>query len=69
LFSGDLERRIITNPFFHKREKHLLRAQIARISFSTSIVPKGLFRLVEDNPSAIEENIPDEGPVPIPTTA
>jgi len=25
-FSGDLERRIITNPFFHKREKHLLRA-------------------------------------------
>jgi hypothetical protein len=46
-----------------------LRAQIARISFSTSIVPKGLFRLVEDNPSAIEENIPDEGPVPIPSTA
>ena len=26
LFSGDLERKIITNPFFFRREKHLLRA-------------------------------------------
>jgi radial spoke head protein 4A len=25
-FSGDLERRIFTNPYFHKREKHFLRA-------------------------------------------
>lgn len=25
-FTGDLERKIITNPFFFKREKHLLRA-------------------------------------------
>ena len=39
-FSGDLERRIITNPFLHKREKFLLRAQIARISLSTN-VPHG----------------------------
>ena len=25
-FTGDIERKIITNPFFFKREKHLLRA-------------------------------------------
>ena len=25
-FTGDLERKIITNPFFFKREKNLLRA-------------------------------------------
>lgn len=67
-FSGDLERRIITNPFLHKREKHLLRAQIARISTCTALVPKGMFRLTEDNPTAIEENLPDEGPVPVPST-
>ena len=32
LFSGNLERDIICNPFFFGKEKHLLRAQIARIS-------------------------------------
>lgn len=31
-FSGDLERKIITNPFFFGKEKHYLRAQIARIA-------------------------------------
>lgn len=67
-FSGDLERRIFTNPFFFKREKHLLRAQIARITFGTALVPKGMFKLNEENPSVIEENIPDEGPIPIPST-
>lgn len=31
-FTGELEKKIITNPFFHKREKHYLRAQICRIT-------------------------------------
>lgn len=44
-FSGDLERRIITNPFLHNREKFLLRAQIARITLSTTLVPKGMMKL------------------------
>jgi len=66
-FSGDLERRIITNPFLHKREKHLLRAQIARISVSTTLVPKGMFRMVEESTTEIEENVPEEGPVPVPS--
>lgn len=45
LFTGDLERTIFTNPFFFGKEKHYLRAQIARISHSTTLCPKGLFRL------------------------
>ena len=41
LFTGNLEREIISNPFFHGQEKHYLRAQIARISHSTALVPVG----------------------------
>jgi len=66
-FTGNLEARVFTNPFFHKREKFLLRAQIARITISTTLVPKGVFKTNEENPAEIEENIPEEGPVPVPT--
>lgn len=70
LFTGDLERQIYTNPFFEGQEKHYLRAQIARITQSTSLVPKGLFRPVEDSETReIEENTPDEGEIPIPSTS
>lgn len=48
LFTGDLERPIYTNPFFFGREKHYLRAQLSRISFSTSLQPKGVSKLEED---------------------
>lgn len=39
LLTGDLERDIITNPFFSGKEKNYLRAQIARISASTTLLP------------------------------
>ena len=45
-FSGDLDRRIITNPFFKEKENKLLRAQIARISASTTLLPKGVKKVV-----------------------
>lgn len=67
-FSGNLEREIFTNPYFFGKEKHYLRAQIARISHSTSLCPKGIFKLVEDNPRDIEENTPDEGEIVMPST-
>ena len=70
-FTGDLNREIITNPFYFKKEKDYLRAQIARITHTTKLMPKGVYRLKEDDPTDIEENIPEEGdnPVaPIPTT-
>jgi hypothetical protein len=44
LFTGDLERTIYTNPYFFGKEKHYLRAQIARIYQSTTLTPKGLWR-------------------------
>jgi radial spoke head protein 4A len=68
LFSGDLSRKIVTNPFYFKSEKEYLRSTIARITFSTTLVPKGVYRQVEDNPNDIEENVPDEGPIPVPPT-
>ncbi len=35
---------------------------------SATLAPRGFYRLVEDNDKEIEENQPDEGPTPIPTT-
>ena len=68
MLTGDLERPIFTNPFFFGKEKHYLRAQIARISHSTTLVPKGLFKTTEDNDREIEDFVPEEGqPVPNPT--
>jgi len=63
LFSGNLERDIYTNPFFFGKEKIYLRAQIARISHSTVIIPKGMMRTVEDNEREVEENAPEEGDI------
>ena len=60
LFSGDLERNIVCNPFFFGKEKHLLRAQIARIVHSTVLVPKGSYKLDEENEREIVEVQPDE---------
>ena len=68
LLTGDLEKKIYTNPFFFGQEKHYLRAQIARISHSTTIIPKGLFKTVEDNEKDIEEFVPDEGELQMPST-
>lgn len=60
LFTGDLNRKIITNPFYFKTEKEYLRSVIARISFSTTIVPKGVYKLDEDEPSNIVKFEPEE---------
>lgn len=68
LFTGDLERTIHTNPYFFGLEKNYLRAQIARISHSTNLVPSGLFRFVEESTREIEDNVPEEGDQVFPTT-
>eukprot|EP00347_Sterkiella_histriomuscorum_P000777 403374544 len=67
-FSGNLDRPIYTNPYFFGLEKHYLRAQIARISHSTTIVPSGLNKVTDDNDREIEENTPEEGPIKMPST-
>ena len=69
LLTGDLERPIYSNPFFFGKEKHYLRAQIARIMHSTQLIPKDTFRLVEEDERNIEENVNEEtGEIPQPTT-
>jgi len=47
---------------------HYLRAQISRIAMSTTLAPKGVYRLNEDDKNVIEENTPEEGSVPVPST-
>ena len=42
--SGNLDAKIFTNPFYFETEKTYLRAQIARITQSTTLVPKGLYK-------------------------
>lgn len=70
LFSGDLERDIICNPFFFGKEKHLLRAQIARISHSTALVPTGSYKINEEDERDIVEFVPEEDSKvePLPST-
>lgn len=62
-FTGNLEKKIFTNPFYFKTEKTYLRAQISRITQSTNICPSGLWRENEENKREIEENAPEEGEI------
>jgi len=48
IFTGDLNVEVDTNPSFAGKERHLLRATLARIFHATAIVPKGLFALDEE---------------------
>jgi radial spoke head protein 4A len=67
-FTGDLQRKVFTNPFFFGLEIHYLRAQIARIAHSTAIMPRRLWKLSEDNDRDIEEATTEEGdPIPYPS--
>jgi len=48
VFSGDLNRKIITNPYFPGVEKDYLRCQIARITHGTKIEPSTNHWVVPD---------------------
>ena len=65
VFSGDLNATVECNPSFKGRERHLLRATLARIFSATCIVPKGLYEIVEEEDKAPEmkfaEEVPDMG--------
>lgn len=67
-FSGDLEREIFTNPFYFQKEKVFLRAQIARITASTTLTPSGLYEFEEESTRDIKLREGDEEkPVVIPS--
>ncbi len=48
VFTGDIDREVISNPHFNGKEAHLLKCQIIRISFSTTIIPAGSWVVRED---------------------
>ena len=64
IFTGKPDSNMVTNPHFAGKEKELLRAQIARISQMISVVPKGLFKTVEDNERDIMEIAEEERKAP-----
>jgi len=49
LVLGDLNHNINSNPKFDGNEKDYIRAQIARISYSTTIYPDGIYEKEEEN--------------------
>jgi radial spoke head protein 4A len=65
LFSGNLDAPIVTNPHFAGKERELLRCQITRITHSTVIIPRGLFKVNEEEPQTIET---PEDEVVVPST-
>ena len=69
-FTGQLDRKLFSNPFFFKTEAVYLRAQIARICHSTTLVPRHVMRLQEDSTTEVEENQPEDQdlPIPVPST-
>ena len=54
ILTGNLNAEIDSQPPFPGKEKHLLRAQIARISFSCNLVPSGIYKVNEEDPKEIE---------------
>jgi len=61
LFTGNLDAEVVSNPFFKGKEKDLLRAQIARITMTTTLVPKGLYIKAEGNEREVAEATAEEG--------
>jgi radial spoke head protein 4A len=55
IFPGNLDSKVITNPYFPGRECDLLRAQIARIVHSSTIAPSGLFGIDEEDENAVKD--------------
>jgi radial spoke head protein 4A len=49
LFSGNLDKQIYTNPFFHGKESHLLKCQIVRINHACTIVPRTMYNVNPDD--------------------
>jgi len=69
VFSGNLDAKVFTNPYFFKTESYLLRAQICRIAHSTTLVPLGVYKMQEESQFDIELNETEDGPVKIPSTS
>ena len=49
ILTGNLENDIEAYPFFGEKEKYLIRAKIARITASTILAPKGVYKEAENS--------------------
>ena len=56
IVSGDLNSEVNSNPKFPGKERHFLRAQIARIAHSTTIIPKDFMVPHEENEKEVVYN-------------
>lgn len=54
LLTGDLENSLYTYPIFPGKEKHYLKALIVRITYGSTMVPRGLYKSNDENPLEIE---------------
>jgi radial spoke head protein 4A len=54
IFSGDLNKEVVSYPPFPGKEKHLLKAQIVRISSASVLCPRGLYKVNDDNQRIVE---------------
>jgi len=64
LMSGDLEADVLTMPFFPGKEKHFLRAQIARISSSSCLAIAGYLQADDEGGDGGIVEAPDFEPPP-----
>ncbi|CAD8141915.1 unnamed protein product [Paramecium octaurelia] len=48
VFSGDLNKNITQYPYFEGKEKHLLKAQILRITHANLLAPRGLYKYEDE---------------------
>lgn len=53
-FTGDLSKKVVSSPPFQGQERHLLKAQLVRITHNCEIVPKGQYAPLEDNPDEVD---------------
>ena len=60
IFTGELDRPIVSNPAFKGQEKHYLRCQIARIYHAAKLVPSVNHYVVEDPESQYKPLAPAE---------
>merc|ERR1712060_506708 len=69
VFSGNLNAEVDSNPTFNGKERHLLRATLARIFASTAICPKGLLGQNEETNEVCQDPEEEEDqPEPNPPT-
>jgi radial spoke head protein 4A len=62
--TGNLNAGLNTNPPFPGKERHFLRAQIARISHSCTLVPVGMYGEAESEEEVKEYVIQEEFAMP-----